>query len=153
MPCFKSKQIRTVYEREPTTIEKMLIGGGAGLVAQTLTYPLEVIRRRMQTHGLVCGQSANEILNIGKASDVQALERNALPARAPLSKTLKLSEVSMIQIMKDLYREQGARGFFKGVTMNWVKGPIAFSISFTSYDIIKNWIESSVAADSRRTRS
>ena len=47
----------------------------------------------------------------------------------------------MITTMQHLLEEQGIRGFYKGVTMNWVKGPIAFSISFTTFDTIQGWIE------------
>ena len=45
--------ITTTYKREPTTFEKLQAGGIAGLIAQSLTYPLDVTRRRMQTVGLV----------------------------------------------------------------------------------------------------
>lgn len=48
---------------------------------------------------------------------------------------------TMITTMQHLFEEQGMRGFFKGVTMNWVKGPIAFSISFTAFDTIQSLIE------------
>lgn len=37
---------------KPTPVANMLIGAAAGLVAQTVSYPLEVIRRRMQVGGL-----------------------------------------------------------------------------------------------------
>ena len=39
--------------KEPGTIHKLGIGAFAGLIAQSCTYPLEVTRRRMQTHGHV----------------------------------------------------------------------------------------------------
>lgn len=29
------------------------------------------------------------------------------------------------------------RGMFKGLSVNWVKGPVAISISFTTFDFLK----------------
>lgn len=48
---------------------------------------------------------------------------------------------SMMLTMQHLYEEQGMRGFFKGVSMNWIKGPVAFSISFTTFDILQGWAQ------------
>jgi hypothetical protein len=44
---------------------------------------------------------------------------------------------TLASTVRTLYAEQGMRGFFKGVSMNWMKGPVAFSISFTAYDTVK----------------
>ena len=43
---------------------------------------------------------------------------------------------SMVWVLRELYKEQGIRGLFKGVSLNWMKGPVAFSISFTMFDIV-----------------
>lgn len=50
---------------------------------------------------------------------------------------------SIRQTLKKIYVEEGiVRGFYKGLSMNWVKGPIAVGISFSSYDTIKHFLNS-----------
>lgn len=119
------RRIRIALERDPTTVEKMQCGALAGLFAQTLTYPLEVTRRRMQTVGVVSGRIAGVVIENGTKSG---------------ESSFKNKPASMINTMKHLYKNNGMLGFFKGVSMNWIKGPITFSISFTTYDIIKTFM-------------
>ena len=49
----------------------------------------------------------------------------------------KAQPPTLASTVRTLYAEQGIQGFMKGVTMNWFKGPIAFSISFTTYDALQ----------------
>jgi solute carrier family 25 protein 42 len=109
-----------VAGREVTTIERIQCGAFAGLVAQTVTYPIEVTRRRMQTIGI--SDTA-----VGCLGVQQQTAQERLP--------------SMGGTVMDLYKEQGIRGFFKGVSMNWMKGPIAFGISFTVFDTVQGLME------------
>ena len=113
--------------RDLTTVERMQCGAISGLLAQTCAYPFEVTRRRMQTIGVAPlhgKESATDALGLksGRAGTAQ-------------------KPMNMTGTMKVLLEEQGIRGFFKGVTMNWMRGPVAFSISFTIFDNIQHILE------------
>uniref|UniRef100_A0A8C5X1D1 Mitochondrial coenzyme A transporter SLC25A42 n=1 Tax=Malurus cyaneus samueli TaxID=2593467 RepID=A0A8C5X1D1_9PASS len=86
---------------QPSPPERLLFGACAGLIGQSASYPLDVVRRRMQTAG-VLGHTYSSIL----------------------------------LTMQEIVREEGlVRGLYKGLSMNWVKGPIAVGISFTTFDL------------------
>lgn len=42
-------------------------------------------------------------------------------------------------------------GFYKGLSMNWVKGPIAVGISFATYDHIKDFLRTLMKKYKRRS--
>lgn len=133
-------QIKNMFGRDETTAEKMMVGAVAGLIAQTVTYPFEVTRRRMQTSGLVSENLTKELLG---GQSISSKPVTASDARTPgLTNDKKKITLTMRETIKYLYKEQGERGLFKGVSMNWIKGPVAFSLSFTTYDLLKGWIQS-----------
>ncbi|XP_034744229.1 mitochondrial coenzyme A transporter SLC25A42 isoform X1 [Etheostoma cragini] len=85
----------------PYLYERLAFGACAGLLGQSASYPLDVVRRRMQTAG-VTGHTYGTIFGT----------------------------------MKEIVSEEGViRGLYKGLSMNWVKGPIAVGISFTTFDL------------------
>ncbi|KAL7443115.1 hypothetical protein ACHAXM_008661 [Skeletonema potamos] len=179
-------KITRIMQREPTTIERLQCGALSGLFAQTLTYPLEVTRRRMQTIGIVpTSGSESAAVNFTGVSQLkpsvdelpatQQLQQpqaelpsqqqkpvtpsqttttttnaNATTTTSSQQKSPTHKPPSMMKTMSHLLEEQGLRGFFKGVSMNWVKGPIAFSISFTAFDTIQGWIETESEKEKRR---
>jgi solute carrier family 25 protein 42 len=49
-----------------------------------------------------------------------------------------------ITTARKIIREEGiTSGLYKGVTMNWMKGPISVGISFMTFDTILKWIRQS----------
>lgn len=86
---------------QPYPHERLAFGACAGLIGQSASYPLDVVRRRMQTAG-VTGSSY----------------------------------VTIVGTMREIVTQEGViRGLYKGLSMNWVKGPIAVGVSFTTFDI------------------
>ncbi|XP_073966483.1 dephosphocoenzyme A carrier isoform X2 [Choristoneura fumiferana] len=88
------------FGKQQSAWMNVVFGGAAGALGQTASYPLDIVRRRMQT---------------------------APPGRY----------TTIAGTLATVYREEGWRGFFKGLSMNWVKGPVAVGISFATYDAIK----------------
>ena len=90
---------------DPSPIFRLLFGACAGLLGQSSSYPLDIVRRRMQTDGID-----------GKGYKYRKLFRT----------------------IKYVYSNEGlVKGFYKGLSINWVKGPIAVGISFTTFDLVQ----------------
>ncbi|EPY24719.1 solute carrier family 25, member 42 [Strigomonas culicis] len=87
-------------DRDIAVWQRLAAGAFSGLVAQSATYPLDIVRRRMQV----------------------------TPWRYR----------GVVHALKTVYKEEGLRqGLYKGLAMNWIKGPIATATSFTVNDLIK----------------
>ncbi|XP_078412245.1 mitochondrial coenzyme A transporter SLC25A42 isoform X2 [Cetorhinus maximus] len=87
----------------PYPHERLLFGACAGLIGQSASYPLDVVRRRMQTAGVQCRKYTG-----------------------------------IVETMRQIVAEEGSiSGLYKGLSMNWLKGPIAVGTSFTTFDLMQ----------------
>jgi len=84
--------------------ERLGSGAVAGLLAQSATYPLDVVRRRMQVD----------------------------PKHHP----------NEIAALRRVVSAEGLAALFKGLSMNWIKGPLAISISFSLNDTLRGKVAS-----------
>lgn len=101
IPVFFPLNVEKTKRSQPYSYERLAFGACAGLIGQSASYPLDVVRRRMQTAG-VRGLSYSTILGT----------------------------------MREIVTQEGVtRGLYKGLSMNWLKGPIAVGVSFTTFDI------------------
>ena len=98
---------RQHYHEPPSPLFRIVAGAFAGLMGQTFSYPLDIVRRRMQTEGVLT--------------------------------QVKYPTIS--QTALHVIRTEGIRGLFKGVTMNWIKGPLSVTISFNTYEHIQNFLK------------
>jgi len=92
-------------EHDPSHMLKLCFGAVAGLLGQSASYPLDIVRRRMQTSG------------VKGMSDIYT---------------------SITATLLYVYRTEGVtRGLYKGLSMNWIKGPVAVGVSFTVFEFVK----------------
>ncbi|CAG7720576.1 unnamed protein product [Allacma fusca] len=97
-------------EQPINPLERLIYGATAGGIAQTSSYPLDIVRRRLQVGQFSRGYS-----------------------------------YSIIGILKEVYREEGIfHGWFKGITLNFIKGPIAVGLSFVTFDLMQNFLRTIV---------
>eukprot|EP00894_Picocystis_sp_ML_P004420 jgi/Pico_ML_1/54937/g74.t1 len=90
-----------------------MYGGAAGLVGQTVVYPIETVRRR-----------------------IQVMKRQALHAR----EGELVVATNATRVFFRVWKEEGTRGLYKGLSINFVKGPLALATSFTVFHWTKNAI-------------
>uniref|UniRef100_UPI00398E948A mitochondrial coenzyme A transporter SLC25A42 n=1 Tax=Pristiophorus japonicus TaxID=55135 RepID=UPI00398E948A len=103
------KKVHSEYTKRPQPYahERLLFGAFAGLIGQSASYPLDVVRRRMQTVGVLAGTKAHKC-------------------------------DGLVETIGRIVREGGlVGGLYKGLSMNWIKGPIAVGTSFTTFDLMQ----------------
>ena len=84
----------------------MLVGGAAGIVAQTLVYPLDVLRRRLQVQGAQGAQGAQAAQAVVGDSAWTALQQ--------------------------VVRREGVRSLFAGIVPTYAKVLPAVAIAMTT---------------------
>ena len=118
----------TSSKHEMANWERLVYGGVAGLAGQASTYPLDIVRRRMQTEGF-------------SPFHAHLQHRHSLFEPLPsMAARVKRVDGGMIDTLFAIYSREGRRGLFKGLSMNVIKGPIAVGVSFTTYDILKGFL-------------
>ncbi|KAA0145812.1 hypothetical protein FNF29_04616 [Cafeteria roenbergensis] len=119
--------------REPTTLERMGCGALAGLLGQTAGYPLDVVRRRQQT-----GYFLREAEGVSSSSVNDWHQRVQLPAAGSALRAGTASpHQGMLSTLRSIVAAEGWRALWKGVSINWFKGPIAVATSFAVFDALK----------------
>lgn len=94
---------------------RLMVGGLSGAIAQTASYPLDVVRRRMQVEGLS--------------------EDGAAPKNAPRIYT------STLKSFRIILQKEGIKGLFIGLSINYIKVAPTVGISFATYEYMKKVFE------------
>lgn len=98
-------------------------GAISGAIAQTSSYPFEIVRRNMQVAGL--------------------LHSNSSVSSTPTTPTTTTTTPfhSTLSTAKYIYNQRGLRGFFVGLSIGYLKVTPMFAISFYVYELMKGKLE------------
>jgi len=105
---FLKKKVPRNDKGELISSYKLICGGVAGGLAQTVSYPLDVVRRRMQTHGY--GDGRVEI-NLKKGS---------------------------LETIYLIYKNEGIAALYKGLSINYIKVIPTSAIAFYTYELFSS---------------
>ncbi|CAK0786495.1 Mitochondrial adenine nucleotide transporter adnt1 [Coccomyxa viridis] len=100
-------------ERELSTLARLACGAIAGTTGQTVAYPLDVVRRRMQMSGW---------------QGAQALHAEGGSA---------IAYKGMMDCLVRTVQEEGVRALFKGLWPNYIKVVPSIAIAFVTYEKLK----------------
>lgn len=107
----KALYCKVMQSDEPVPVHaKFVIGLMAGLTAQTVSYPLDVIRRRAQ------------VMRV--APHLMEIHRSTSPG----------------EILTSLFHRSGWRAFFRGLSINYIKVAPATGVSFAMYETLKEHV-------------
>jgi solute carrier family 25 protein 16 len=102
----------------------LVFGGISGLVGQTLTYPLDVIRRTMQVEGM------------RQLQDSFAAPLDRAHASGPARPLQRRQRPSMLQTAQQI----GVRGMFRGLSLNYLKVVPSTAVGWTVYELSKAYL-------------
>ena len=103
-----------------TVPAKLLCGGLAGATAQTVSYPLDVARRRMQL---------GQVRTFISSSSCAVVISNT---------RVQVEGGGMGRVLVTTYREAGlVRGLFRGMSINYLRAVPMTAVSFSVYESLK----------------
>ncbi|KAJ7559694.1 hypothetical protein O6H91_04G096900 [Diphasiastrum complanatum] len=103
-------------EQQQSVSVKLACGAVAGLVGQTFTYPLDVVRRQMQVQR---PYAENGFSGLGSA---------------------EFQHRGTMDGIMSVIRTQGWRQMFAGLSINYLKLAPSVAIGFAAYDGMKSWL-------------
>ncbi|CAN1254889.1 Mitochondrial adenine nucleotide transporter ADNT1 [Linum perenne] len=113
----KTNTFNLVENNELSVTTRLACGAAAGTVGQTVAYPLDVIRRRMQMVGWK--DAASVVTGDGRG-------------KAPLEYT------GMVDAFRKTVRYEGFGALYKGLVPNSVKVVPSIAIAFVTYEMVKD---------------
>lgn len=129
----------------------LFFGGLAGLFAQTVTYPFDIVRRRMQVQGLAAVASPRGSATLAGSDGVSSAAAAQVGGSQHKSSTsfsgASVASVNstnnasgMAATLRAILSEGGWRSLFRGLSINYLKVVPSTAIGFSLYEGCKSYL-------------
>lgn len=109
-----------------SAIESGLCAAGSGSIAAGVTTPMDVLKTRIMLQSSSSSSSSSSASSKSKQETQKEFDR---------------THKSMIQLGKQVLREEGVRGLFRGLGLRVVWTSMGLSLYLGSYEAMKNYID------------
>ena len=117
-----------------------VMGYFAGVISQGLTYPIDVVRRRVITSGAGEWKKSNTIGSVGTTGTGTVVEeQNRIKASASSSNLDRMNANTNTarHVIRFMWNEESFKSFWRGAFINKLKNPLASAVMFTIYESVK----------------
>ncbi|XP_068119092.1 mitochondrial thiamine pyrophosphate carrier isoform X2 [Hyperolius riggenbachi] len=101
------------HQDKTENLKSLICGGGAGVISKTVTYPLDLFKKRLQVGGFEQARAA-----FGKVRTYQGL----------------------LDCVWRIHQEEGFTGFFKGLSPSLLKAAASTGLTFFCYELFCNML-------------
>ena len=125
------KDVLQPHDNKYTLSTCLIAGSVAGCIASALTTPLDRVKTRLQTQTLGISKHEPEYCRISQSS--------SCPKQIP--NVVHLRYDGFKDAVESILKEEGWRGLFRGLTPRVLAHTPAVALSWTSYEMAKNWLK------------
>eukprot|EP00357_Protocruzia_adherens_P035982 CAMPEP_0115040346 /NCGR_PEP_ID=MMETSP0216-20121206/44732_1 /TAXON_ID=223996 /ORGANISM="Protocruzia adherens, Strain Boccale" /LENGTH=135 /DNA_ID=CAMNT_0002421485 /DNA_START=592 /DNA_END=999 /DNA_ORIENTATION=- len=112
--CFfyTTKEVLEGKKIKTGPLAHFLIGASGSIIAQSVSYPFDIVRKKLQAEHFYRIENMEEFASA------------------------RVAKSSALDICRKIMEREGLRGFYKGIMINYIKGPIASGITFTIVEFL-----------------
>jgi len=108
----------------------ILAGAGSGMLAAAATNPLDVVKTRLQTQHLRAASP--------KVAEAATAMHGPPCPRSPLAAGMPQAYTGMLHAMRTVWKEEGYRGFSRGMQARMLMHAPSVAICWTTYEAVKH---------------
>ncbi|KAG8007023.1 Mitochondrial thiamine pyrophosphate carrier [Nibea albiflora] len=118
-------------------LRSLICGSGAGVISKTITYPFDLFKKRLQVGGFEAAR-----VHFGQVSSPSTCFASHICRCRGVISCVFPAQVrryrGLLDCMMQIAKEEGVRGFFKGLSPSLVKAALSTGFTFFWYEFFLN---------------